>query len=136
MKWRLKSSRTNPSPGQAASGPAAGWSSPADLRDVFPGGVMRIVDRGRGADLPAGADDRPAVVVLPGLSLLDAELLTADRLLVGCPACGAWQIVSLQPGGPPVRPAFQHRSAGCPIRRRIEAAIVMEQTLSGGGESQ
>jgi hypothetical protein len=136
MKWRLKSSRTNTntSSGQPAAATDTGWSSPADLRRVYPGGAMRVIDRGRGADLPASADDRPAAVVLPGLSLLERDLLTPDQVLIRCPGCGAWQIVSLQPGGPPFRPAFQHRSGNCPIQRRIEAAIAMEQAVLAAAE--
>lgn len=89
---------------------------------------MCVIDRR--ALLPIGADARPVVLVFPGLSLMDIEVVAGGQVIVRCPGCGASQLFALQADEEPL-PPFQHQSTGCRIRQRIEAALAVDQAMTG-----
>ena len=70
----------------------------------------------------SGTDAPVTLLVLPGLSLMETRSLGVGMALVRCPACGATKVFTARPGGSPVE--FVHERDDCPIRVRIEAALV------------
>jgi hypothetical protein len=64
------------------------------------------------------------VLTLPGVSLMNVHLGGPGLAVVRCPGCGASQVFAAAPTVKMTEPAFIHQDEHCPIRLRIEAALV------------
>ena len=81
--------------------------------------------------------DTPPVMllILPGVSLMDVQLVVPGVVVVRCPGCGASQLFAAAPTGEMTEAAFVHQDERRPIRLRIEAALAKARAAPDGTDS-